>query len=267
MYLTVCRKMQVLWEESDVSFTDCFLSLKRLAEQEPPIVTVADQEIVGAEVSDIYAIDDEEVCIQCRFEIPPCVMQDLPLTSEELANFGKTAINWQLWPQWHQCCLDEYSTTWLVLSDNGKDILETSCYSEKLTESGESELPSGPINSVSTITVLSEAAQSAPFMGDLIKAESIDDVISISRGVGFMLDAQELLAFIMHYPGNSEIAPDSLRSTPMERDVWLSCWKNTLSGYVNDLSLKFGVKIWIEDRVLDDGIRRLGIVVGGPLAA
>jgi len=264
MHLTIFRKIQVLWEENDASFTDCFLSFKRLAEQGPPTITVSDHEIVEVEVLDIYAVDDEEVCIQCRFEIPPCVRQDLPLTSEELANYGKTCIKWRLWPQWEDCCLDEYSSTWLTLSDNGKDILETSCYNERLTELVESELS---CSNVSTITVLTEAAQSGPFMGDLVKAESVDEVISIARRVGFALDAQELLAFIKQFPGNSEIDPDLIQSTPIEGDVWLSCWKNTLSGYVNDLSLKFGIKIWIDDRVLDDGTRRLGMVVGGPLVA
>lgn len=137
MQLTICRKIQVLWEENDSSFIECFLSLRRLAENGPPTVTVAGDEAVEAEITDIYAMDDEEVCIQCRLEIPPSVAQELPLTRDELANFGKTCIKWKLWPNWDQCCLDEYSTTWLVLSDNGRDILETPYYYERLKDIGE----------------------------------------------------------------------------------------------------------------------------------
>lgn len=77
-------------------------------------------------------------------------------------------------------------------------------------------------------------------MGDLVKAECTDEGISTAHSLGFKLDAQELLALTMHYPGNSEIAPDSMPSTPMERDVWLSCWKNTFLSRRMILALSSG---------------------------
>ena len=132
MELTFCRKVQILSEENNKSFSACFQQAKLSLEGKGYTLSVSGQDVSDSKITQIYPIDDEEICIKCRF--PFELEEPAPSNADELLDFAKSNIHWVI-DCAQDCCFDAYSTTWFELSDNGVPLFATSPYNENLSPS------------------------------------------------------------------------------------------------------------------------------------
>ena len=131
--ITICRKIQILWEDLDSEFQDCADDFEQVLSRDDVLVSFSGQSVQDACVSEFYGVDNEEVIVKCEFELLDSMIKNVQeLTGGDLVEFCRVNFKWSMYQGKRPEYLDDSSSSWLEFDFGSEKQVVTPDFSESL---------------------------------------------------------------------------------------------------------------------------------------